>query len=940
MSLLSRYLSVVIAMCCFTFIYANPATAQDMNSPLPQDPNLVTGKLDNGLTYFIRSNHKPANKVELRLVVKAGSIVETDEQLGLAHFMEHMNFNGTKNFQKNELVSYLQSIGVQFGADLNAYTSFDQTVYILPIPTDKPDNLETGFQIIEDWAHNALLTDKDVDEERGVVLEESRLGKGADDRMLKKYFPKLAEGSLYAGRLPIGKDEVLKNFKYDKVRDFYNDWYRPDLQAVIIVGDIDVPTATKMLNKHFGRLKNPAREKERKYVSIAPRKAPEAMVVTDKEATNPIVLIKFPYQKKEPENTLADYRKNVIKALVLTMVNRRLSDLAQGATPPFLFAGVGTDDLVHGYEGLEVEMAPGNEGIEKPLKALTAELLKVEQYGFSETELELARKELMSGVEKHYKERNTTESREYVEEYIRVFLDGEAFPGIENEYKYQQSMLKNIFLPELNKTAQRFFSDRNTFTLVTAPDRPELKLPSSEQLLKMSEDAFRQKIAMDEEPAVAYALMATFPPSGLVVNMEAEQGFEANTYTLTNGIEVTVKPTNYKSDEILIKGVKKGGTGNYGVADRSNVKYATEVMDAMGYSVFTPVDIQHTLAGKKVEANMVIGDVTDEINGSSTVKDFETLLQLIYLQITSPRKDSALFTAYKKKQMGMIQFIAANPQAAFGDTTFKVLYNNNPLARSVIPTAADYDQINLNRAMEIYRNEFSGADGYHFFIIGNIPDQFIVPLMERYFGSLPSKGKVPAFKDNGVRPISGNREMKVYKGKEQKAMILEIYHGEIPYSEDLALKTQALAEVLNIKVIEELREKMGAIYGGGFNGAVTREPYSRYSMQLYLPCGPENVDKLMSAAHEEIAKLKTSGPDKKDLDKVKSQWKEQYKTELKENRFWLAKMESAIFWGADRQRALNFEAYVDKLTPADIQETAKTIFSGNNQFISVLYPER
>lgn len=936
---LNYYLRSAILSMAIAAMLPGMASAQDLKAKLPQDPDVVTGKLDNGLTYYIRNNHKPANKVELRLAVKAGAILETNEQLGLAHFMEHMNFNGTKNFQKNELVSYLQSIGVQFGADLNAYTAFDQTVYILPIPTDKPDNLEKGFQIIEDWSHNALLTDKDIDEERGVVLEESRLGKGADDRMLKKFFPKMAEGSLYAQRLPIGKDEILKHFKYEAIRSFYRDWYRPDLQAVIVVGDIDVATAKKMIMQHFGGIKNPANEKARTYVSVTPRKAPEAMVVTDKEATNTSLVIMYPYTKKTADKTVADYRNSLARNLVIEMINSRFSELTKSSTPPFAFGGVGTDDMIHGYESFMVNTVVSNNDVAAAMKAATGELVKVKQFGFTASELELARKTMMSNIEKSFNEKSTTESSDYVEEYLRAFLNGEAFPGINNENSYYKTMLPGITVAEVNAVANKWMANKNTFTLVTGPDKADVKMPTDKELLAMTDAGFKQVIKKTTEKAVATSLMTTKPTPGKVVSQQTEDGFGATTYTLSNGIKVTIKPTEFKSDEIIMNGIKKGGSNNYGVEDKSNVKFATDIMDAMGYGNLNPTDIEKVLAGKKIEASMVISEINDEINCSSTVKDFESMLQLTYLQIMQPRKDEGLFNAYKDKSNSMLQFIMGNPQAAFADTVVKVLYDNNPLARMAIPKKADFDKINLDRAIQIYKDEFGSADGYHFFIVGNVKSETALPLLETYLGSIPSKNKIVAFKDNGVRPIKGNKEVKVYKGKEKKSLIMEIFTGEIPYSEDLALKTKAVSEILNIKVIEELREKMGAIYGGGFNGSLAKEPYERYSIQLALPCGPENVDKLIAAANAEIQNLKDKGPDAKDLDKVKSQWREKYKTEIKENKYWLEKMTGSIFWGRDKDRVFNYETYLDKLTPADIQETAKKLFTGNNQFVSILYPE-
>ncbi len=926
---------------CSAIAIALPAItrAQDLKAPIPKDPDVVTGKLDNGLTYYIRNNHKPASKVELRLAVKAGSILETNEQLGLAHFMEHMNFNGTKNFQKNELVSYLQSIGVQFGADLNAYTAFDQTVYILPIPTDKPGNLEKGFQIIEDWAHNALLTDKDIDEERGVVLEESRLGKGADDRMLKKYFPKLASGSLYAQRLPIGKDEILHNFKYETIRSFYHDWYRPDLQAVIVVGDIDVATAKKMIQDHFGGVKNPANEKKRNYIDVTARKAPEAMVVTDKEATNAELTIMFPYTKKTEDKTVGDYRNSLVRALAIQMINRRLSELTQSAEPPFPYAYAGNDNLIHGYEGFVISSGINGNDVETAMNAATGVLLKIKQFGFNGSELEVARKNMLSSIEKAYNEKSTTDSKMYVEEYIRAFLDGESFPGINNEFNYQKNLLPGITVAEVNAAIKKWTASPNTFTLITGPDKADLKFPSDKELLAMTTKSFKQAVKKDEEKKVAAALMTTKPTAGKVVSQQAEDGFGATTYTLSNGIKVTIKPTDFKSDEILLTGIKKGGSNNYGVADKNNVKFATEIMDNMGYGAYDPTEIEKILAGKKIEASMTISEIDDEIKCSSTVKDFEPMLQLLYLQIMQPRKDEALFKAYKDKQTAMLQFITANPQAAFADTMLKVMFNNNPLARTAFPKKEDLASINLDRAIQIYADEFGSADGYHFFMAGNVKPETAIPLLETYLGSIPAKNKTVSYKDNGVRMVKGTNQLAVHKGKEPKSLILTFYSGEMPYSEDMSLKTKAVAEILNIKVIEEMREKMGAIYGGGFSGNMSKEPYERYAIQLALPCGPENVDKLLAAAKDEIKNLKEKGADAKDVDKVKSQWIEKYKTDVKENKFWTEKMTANLFWGRDKDRILNYESYVNKLTAADIQDAAKKLFTDNNEFTAILYPE-
>jgi len=927
------FASIIVLAAANTFGYA-----QDLQAKLPVDPHVIKGQFANGLTYYIRPNSKPEKKVELRIVVKAGSILEDNDQQGLAHFMEHMNFNGTKNFQKNDLVSYLQSIGVQFGADLNAYTSFDETVYILPIPTDKKDNIAKGFQIIEDWAHNALLTDSDIDGERGVVLEESRLRKGAGLRMRDKYFPRLVSGSKYADRLPIGKDDILKHFKYETIRRYYHDWYRPDLQAVMVVGDIDSATAMKMLKDHFEGLQNPKNEKERYYADVKARTKPDAMVVTDKEATNAFLQIMYPFKKKKEAVTLGDYSNDLKRGLVIGMLNTRFSDLSQSSNPPFVFGAANFNSAVHGYESFSMFAMFGNDGAEKAVNALTAEVIRVQKYGFTAAELEVAKKSLLSNVEKTYNEKNKTESKTYVSEYIRNFLNNEAMPGVENEYVYTKELLPNIQLADVNGLVKDWTADANTFTLITAPDKPELKLPDDNGLLAMTQKGLSQDVKPMEEKKVATELMDTKPAAGKVISQQKDADFGITTYTLSNGIKVTIKPTEFKNDEILVRGLKAGGTNNYSVVDKDDADYGAEAISSMGVSNFTPSDLDKVTAGKSISVNVYMKDVSDNIEATSTVKDFEAMLQLLNLNLTQPRKDPALFEAYKGKMKAQLQSLLSNPQMAFNDTTQRFLFNNNPLANTV-PKPEDFDKMRLDRVMEIYHNEFSTADGYQFFIVGNVDEKTAIPLIETYLGSIPAVNKQVSYKDNGVRPINGVHKLNIKKGSEKQSMIAANFYGDVKYSEDIQLKAQAIAAVLNIKVIEELREKMGGIYTGGFRASVSKEPYEHYNISLRLPCGPENVDKLLTAANKEIEDLKTKGPDAQDVNKIKSQWIEKYRTDVKENKYWTEKLESIMFWGRDKKNVLDYEAMVNKLSASDIQNAAKELFNGKNEFTSVLYPE-
>lgn len=912
--------------------------AQDLNAPIPVNPKVKIGKFDNGLTYYIRTNNKPENKVELRLVVNAGSILEDDDQQGLAHFMEHMNFNGSKNFPKNELVSYLQSIGVEFGADLNAYTSFDETVYILPIPTDKEGNLEKGFQILEDWAHNALLTDNDIDDERGVVLEESRLGKGADMRMMQKYLPEMMSGSRYAERLPIGKDDILKNFKYDRIRSFYKDWYRPNLMAVAVVGDIDEATAMKYLKKHFATIENPKNPKKRFDVAVKNRTAPKAMIVTDKEATNYSLQLIFPSVKKEKESTIGDYRDYLVRALMSDVINTRLRDLARSSNPPFPYAMTYVGGWARDYESLVAFSIFGADaGPEKALNALTAELVRANKYGFTNSEIEIAKKDMMSGMEKSYNERNKTESSQLIGELVRNFLENEPIPGIEKEYEYYKTLLPTIKAEELNKEINKWMADMNFFALITGPEDGKDKLPSEAELLAMTKKGLAQEVEAKKEEKVATELMVEKPRAGKVESTKQEDGLDATTYTLNNGVKVTVKSTEFKSDEIVLRGVKKGGSNSYGVADISNVRFASDVVSSMGYGRFPPTELEKVMAGKNIKVSANIGEIQNTVSGSSTVKDLEDMLQLLYITLTEPRQDAALFKAYTDKQKMQLQFLSANPTVAFVDTMYKTLYNGNPLAPSPIPSPSDFDKINMERAVEIYRNELSTADGYHFFLVGNIDKDKALPLIEQYLGGLPATKEKPNFKDNGVRPVDGNKEFKFYKGSEPKSMIVAVTHGEAAYSEDFELRAEALAEILNIKVIEELREKLGGIYGGGYNASVEKYPYESYSIVLQLPCGPENVDKLNAAADEVVNNMKANGPAQEDLDKVKNTWHEQHRESVEKNGYWAGKLQSILFWGSDKDHVLNYDQWIDKLSTKDVQDAAKKVFAGST-FRAMLFP--
>jgi zinc protease len=908
---------------------------------LPIDPAVKVGKLPNGLTYYIRKNVRPEKKAELRLVVNAGSILEDDDQLGLAHFTEHMAFNGSKNFKKNELVSFLQSIGVEFGADLNAYTSFDETVYILPIPTDKPETVEKGFQILEDWASTVSFDNTEIDKERGVVLEESRIGKGAQDRMSKVTYPKIFADSRYAKRLPIGNEDVLKNFKYDVVKRFYKDWYRPDLMAVVVVGDIEPAEAEKQIVKHFGALKNPAKPKARTFAEVPGRTKSEGVVATDKEATNQVLQIYYSNSKVKEETTIGDYRKSMVRRLFTTMLSQRLQELTQKANPPFVFAGSSLSGFVRGYEGYSAFALLSKGGPEPAIMAIIQENERARKFGFTEAELDRTKKNMMKGMDRAYNEREKTESGNLVDEYVRNFLEKEPIPGIENEYNYYKAFIDGVTLQEVNATAASIIPPDTDAKLIvyTGPEKSDFKIPTGDELVAIADNAAKAELKPYEEKAVASSLIEKKPAPGKIISEKENTEVGFTELTLANGIKVILKKTDFKNDQVVMSATRFGGTYNYDPKDRNNAEFAASVVSTMGVDEFSPVDIRKVLAGKNASVSPRISSTSEGVSGQSSAVDVEAMLQLTYLYFTKPRMDTELFNSFVTKQQGMVQNMAADPNFTFQDSTLRTLYGKHPWAPRV-PKAETYGMINAQRAMEIYKERFSNANGFTFVFVGAIDMNTIKPMIATYLGSLPSTGASSTFKDVGLRPAKGPIKKEVKKGTEPKSMVRLQWMGESPYSDEEQLKVQALVELMNIKLIESLREELSGVYGAGMFGSLSKIPYNSYSFGISIPCGPENVDKLIAASLAEIEKVKKDGPSETDLNKVKETWKQQYLVNIKDNGYWTRSLIQSIEMGTNPAGILSYEKKVDALTVKDLKDVANKYLDSNKYIQMVLNPEK
>jgi len=910
-----------------------------LGQPVPLDPNVKIGKLSNGLTYYIRKNAHPEKKIELRLAINAGSILEDDDQRGLAHFMEHMNFNGSKNFPKNALVDYLQKIGVQFGADLNAYTGFDETVYILPIPSGDPATVEKGFTVLEDWAFNNLMDKAEIDKERGVVLEESRLSKGAQQRMMRQYFPRLFNGSKYAERLPIGTDSVLSNFKYETLNRFYKNWYRPDLMAVIVVGDIDPAEAEKKIMAHFGKYKSPANAPKRpEIIPINSWTKPEALVVTDEENTNTILQMFNFIRPSQPVKTWADYRRDMVDNLVNALINQRLQELTKKENPPFVYGYTGKESFIRGYDAFISLAVIGNNSTKEAMDALVAEIEKVRQFGFLPGEIERGKANMLNNAERQYAERDKSQSATLVQRYLNHFLQGDAAPGPEAGFQFINEALPTITAAEVNAVAKNMPATNNTFALLLAPASKKAELPSNEVLLKDMIAASSQVVKPYEEKAVAASLMEKAPVAGKISKESKNEKLGTTSFTLSNGVTITIKPTTFKNDQILMDAWRHGGYQRFPLEDKDNAKHAAEIVTEMGVKDLSPTDLEKFLSGKTVDAMPYINEHEEGIQGSSSVKDFETFLQLVNLYFTQPRKDESLFKSMITKQKGMLQFIKGNPQVFYQDTLMKIVYNNNPWVNP-IPTEEEFNSIKLDKALAIYNQIFGNADGMHFTFVGNIDAATARPLFEKYLGSLPAVPAEHKFKDNGIRPVKGVVEANIKKGKEAKSLITFLWSGETEFKREESMALRMLIDVLNIKIVEKLREELGGMYSGGLSGSIQRRPYVHFNITANVPTGPENVEKLTVALMDIIKGVQEKGVDAADLAKVKETLKTQYRTKIQDNDFWLDGLSQAFINGTNPEWILDYEARVDAMKPEDLRKAANKFLSMSNYVKAVLYPE-
>ncbi|HSD15183.1 MAG TPA: insulinase family protein [Flavobacterium sp.] len=916
------------------------AQEMDLSKTIPFDPEVKTGKLKNGLTYYIKKNAKPENKVDLRLVINAGSILEDDDQQGLAHFMEHMCFNGTKRFPKNQLVDYLQSIGVKFGQHLNAYTSFDETVYFLPIPSDNPEKLEKGFQILEDWAFNAVLTPEEINKERGVVLEEYRLGLGAQKRMMGRFMPKMMYNSHYAKRLPIGQKEILENFKPESLIRFYKDWYRPNLMSVIVVGDIDVAQMEKKIIDHFSTYQNPKNEKPRKTFDVPNHKETFVAIESDKEASSAQVQLMYKDAGlPKPTVSVKDMKDEMAEALFSTMINARLDELTNSATPPFTYG--------YSYHGRtwartkeafqSVAMSQEDKQIEA-LKVLVRENQRAKKYGFTQGELDRAKAEIIAGIEKLYNDRNKTNSENFVSEYQSHFLENEPSPGIEWSYKTVKQILPLIELKDINVFMNGFIKEENRVVILTGPEKEGLKKPSEQEVLNALKvnDA---EITAYEDVAIAKGLLKADPKAGTIVRRENNEKLGTKTLYLSNGAKVTYKKTDFKNDEVLFEAVSFGGSNLYSDADMKKVQFANGALAEAGFSGLKLNDINKFMTGKIANVNPYISGTTEGLRGNSTPKDLEYLFQTTYAYFTDLNYDAEAFEAYKQKQSAFYKNMTSQPSFYFQQEFYTYLNKENPRFNGLVPTEKTWAETDYKLAYDKFKERFANAADFEFYFVGNVDDKVIEEYAAKYLASLPSNANKEKAKDLGYRMLKGEHKKVVNKGKDPKSNVTIMYYGDAQYTAKEAFAIQALGEILTIKLVEQLRENESGVYGVGARGSMMKVPYGYYNFNISFPCGPDNAEKLTASALNELQKIIASGPEAKDLEKFKEGELLDFKKESKENRFWLNNFTKAYTNEQTAEEVLKYEDKVNALTAKEVQDVAKKYLT-KDKVVGMLMPEK
>ena len=917
--------------------------AQQMQlPPIPVDPQVRIGHLDNGLTYYIRHNEKPEKRVEFYIAQKVGSIQEEPRQRGLAHFMEHMAFNGTKNFPGNEkgkgIVDWCESHAIKFGYDLNAYTSVDETVYnISNIPTDNTAVLDSCLLILHDWSSFVLLEDEEIDKERGVIREEWR---SRNSGMLRVYTDAQATmypDSKYADCMPIGNIDVINNFPYQDLRDYYSTWYHPDLQGIIIVGDIDVDEIEGKVKNLFNEIPKAQGKPERVYYPVADNEAPIIYIGNDKEVSTPNVQIYFKHDatSREEKQSMMYLLQNYMLTMISTMLDQRFEEMSQQANPPFTAATAeyGEYFLSQTKEAFNVTVMTKADGIETGLQAALTEIERMKRFGFTATEYERARANYLQAIESAYKERNNTQNAVFVNQYVEHFLNGEPIPGIENAYALANQLAPNIPVEAINAIVQQqLIPDNNRVVFIAIPESAVDKCPSKEQVLTMLNGMGQLQVEAYVDKVSNEPLVSEVPQGGKIVKEEAG-AFGSTKLTLNNGVQVYLKKTDFKEDEIRMRAVSPGGNSQFENSDKLEMEVLNDLGTIGGLGNFSQTDLTKQLAGKKVSVSATVNSQRETLGGNSSPKDFETMLQLIYLRFQAPRMDAEAFESYKTRTKAQLENAKANPLSTINDTLAVAMYGNHP--RLVMMQPEMVDQINYQRGLDMFADRYADASDFTFFFVGNIDIDAMKPMIAQYLGALPNKQRQEAAIDRKMDIVPGTRVNEYAKVQQTPtATTVMVYSGKMAYNLKNNVIMDYLQQALDIVFTEEVREKEGGTYGVESYGSLNKYPHEQAMLQIIYQTDPTKKDQLNALIDELVKKMAAEGPSAEQMQKIRDYMIKAYNDNQKENSYWISTLDEFYYTNVDFNAG--YTDIVNSITANDIKNFASELIKQGNKVTVIL----
>lgn len=921
-------------------VLAITAMAQQ-NPAQPLDPHVRKGTLENGLTYYVRQNKLPENRADFYIAQKVGSMQEEDSQAGLAHFLEHMAFNGTTNFPEKTMLNYLQDNGIKFGANINAYTSFDETVYYMTnVPTANQNLVDSVMLVLYDWSSGIALEEKEIDSERGVIREEWRTRGGAQQRLWETLLPIMYPDSKYAHRMPIGSIDVINNFKPEEIRAYYKKWYRPDLQGIVIVGDFDADEMEKRVVELFGKIPMPENAAVREYYPVPDNEEPIVAIATDPEATSTQIMMFYKHDPIPDEIKLSQAALvlNYIKSAASSMIRERFQEIVQKPNAPFTSAYAYDGDyfVAKTKDAWTVVGGAAEDKIKDAVAAMVRETERMRRFGFTASEYERARTNILKSYEDNYNNRDKQRNQSYSQEYVSSFINSEAIPGIEYEYNMMNMIAPNIPVEAINQSVAALVSDNNMVIAITGPQKEGLTYPTTEEILAVINGVRAEEIEAYVEEVSDEPLLATLPQPGKIASTSQDEAFESTVWTLENGMKVVLKPTTFKDDQIIMTASSDGGYSHFAEQDPINSKMMGSVMTVGGVGNFSNTALTKALAGKTASARPSISLTTQGFNGSSSIKDFETMLQLVYLYFTAPRSDDDAFQSMMQRMETQLKNQEAEPMVAFSDAVSKMLYGDNPMTTRF--KLEDVAKVDYKRIMEMYRQAFSNPGSFVFTFVGNIDEEAVKPVIEQYLASLPGKAETVKFKEVPMNFNKGKAE-NIFKRKMQnpKASVFIASNGNVAYNQKNRMLMSMFDQVLRIVYTEKVREDEGGTYGVSVQGQISRYPEGQSILQIIYDTDPEKAEKLNDIIHRELKIIAENGPRSEDFKKVKEYMLKQYTENLKENGYWMGIMSNKYFYGED-----NFTDYLNilnTLSEKDIQQFAKEFLGQGNEVIVMMMPE-